>query len=930
MLDFEPCVYERLFRSLDNNAVIMRVEDNGKYYPVWCSREFTEMMGCSEEEFIRLESGGTMDTIHPDYRSEVSYLFRNHITESGTNSLTISKKTSSGKYIWVCVHYSFFEDKGTQYAYCTYFDVTDLKESQDMTRAMYNGLNEELNSLADESLAALRINLTAEKVEEVRGFDLYDTDVQGADLRSLIKVRMENMPIEADRVRYSELFSRERLTRMYYTGEGSASLVIFSKRRSGMQCFIKYSASTRKDPVTGDIILLMVETEYNSQKVTEVLDQKVLAEQYDMVCYVVGDNYGVTIGDPKLIKKGSIFPEKRDGSYTGYLRSQVLPAACGQVHDREELYRALCPETLEQRLSENEPYIVDMTCEINGDFCFKRFTFYTVDRSANFYILLKSDMTDIIKVQREQNELLRNALEEANKANAAKTAFLSSMSHAIRTPMNAIIGLDNIALKDEELSVQTREYLEKIGGSAHHLLRLINDILDMSRIESGRMTIRNEEFPFSEMLEQINTMINSQCRSRGLHYECRILGRTDPYYIGDVMKLKQVLINILGNAVKFTHAPGTVSLTVEKTVCFEDRSTLRFVMKDTGIGMDKEFLPKLFDAFSQENENAANKFGSTGLGMAITRNIVEMMNGSISVTSEKGAGSEFTVNITLKNSSRERERPGCLIRPEDMHVLVTDDDPVACEHARLVLEELGISADICTSGEQAVEAVRLRHARLEEYNLILLDLKMPEMDGIETARRIREVTGGGQAVMILTAYSWNDIEEEAAAAGIDGFIAKPLFADKVTEEINKALSSRSARKTEEIRRADLNGRRILLAEDVDINAEIMKELLDMRGMTAEHGENGKIVSEMFAASPPGYYDAVLMDVRMPVMNGLEAAAAIRALDRPDARTVPIIAMTANAFDEDVQQTMQAGMNAHLSKPVEPDHLYDTLEKLINC
>ena len=534
---------------------------------------------------------------------------------------------------------------------------------------------------------------------------------------------------------------------------------------------------------------------------------------------------------------------------------------------------------------------------------------------------------ELQKQLEEQSELLSEALTAAEGANKAKTAFLSNMSHEIRTPMNAIIGLDSLALRDESLSEQTREYLKKINGSAKHLLGLINDILDMSRIESGRLVLRKEEFSFSEMLEQINTMVMSQCSEKGLSFECRIKNRVDDYYIGDDMKLKQVLVNILSNAIKFTDAPGDITFSIEKTNDYQGQSTLRFSIKDTGIGMSREFLPKVFDSFAQEDSTRKNKYGSTGLGLAITKNIVELMNGTISVESEKGVGTEFVVVVTLRNC----ETPHAEIdnfRAKDMHVLVVDDDPIACEHARLVLDESGVNTDICTDGKEALEMLEICHAKHEPYNLVLLDWKMPEMDGIDVAKEIRKRYSNETTVIILTAYNWDEIMDEALHIGVDSFLAKPLFASSVIDEFLRIARRNSMHTAGEKRRADLNGRKILLAEDFIINAEIVREIMAIRGATVEHAENGKIVLEMFEKSAPGYYDAILMDVRMPEMDGLEATKAIRALERADAKTIPIVAMTANAFDEDVQRSLQAGMNAHLSKPVESDHLYKTLEELI--
>ena len=539
-----------------------------------------------------------------------------------------------------------------------------------------------------------------------------------------------------------------------------------------------------------------------------------------------------------------------------------------------------------------------------------------------------TDRKDMLEKLAQQQESLQAALEEANQANKAKTAFLSNMSHEIRTPMNAIIGLNSIALEDPTISAQTRVYLEKIGISAHHLLGIINDILDMSRIESGRMTIKSEEFSFAKMLEQVNTIIGGQCNDKGLHYDCRTVGRIDDYYIGDDMKLRQLLINTLGNAVKFTPEGGIVTFVIEEVARLGNKSTLRFVIKDTGIGMSREFLPHIFDAFSQEDSSSsATGFGSTGLGMPITKSIVELMNGNIEVESEKGAGTTFTVTVTLMQADRETDgEDGFKLQPHEMSVLVIDDDRIACEHAQLVLSHMGITCETILSGEEAVELVRVRHARREDFNLILVDWKMPGMDGLETTRQIRSIVGDGTPIIILTSYSWEDIEGEAREAGVDTFASKPLFAGTVMDEFRAAFRKKNS---SAVRTAvDLKGRRVLLAEDVAINAEIMMMVLSMREMSVDHAENGKIAVQMYQEHEPGYYDAVLMDMRMPEMGGLEAARAIRATNKSDAETIPIIALTANAFDEDVQRSMQAGLNAHLSKPVEPDLLFETLEELL--
>ena len=526
----------------------------------------------------------------------------------------------------------------------------------------------------------------------------------------------------------------------------------------------------------------------------------------------------------------------------------------------------------------------------------------------------------------ESREALKDALAIAENANKAKTSFLSNMSHEIRTPMNAIIGLNNIAMNDPTASDQVKEYLSKIGASAQHLLGIINDILDMSRIESGRMNIKKEEFSFAKALEQVNTIISDQCHEKGIVYDCQTKGQVDDYFIGDAMKLKQVMINILGNAVKFTPEGGTVRFLIEEGRRFDRNAVLKFIISDTGIGMSEEFLPHIFEPFSQEESGSTSKYGSTGLGMPITKSIVELMNGHIDVVSEKGKGTTFTVTLTLGKSDRKQQIGESGPIPHDMSVLVIDDDPIALEHAEIVLSQVGISSETAESGWEGIDKVRIRHGRREDYDLIIIDWKMPEMDGVETTRQIRKIVGNHTPVIILTSFNWDDIADEAREAGADTFVSKPLFASTVMDEFVEAF--RSKNEALEERTADLRGRRVLLAEDVAVNAEIMMMVLTMREMEVDLAENGLVAVNLFERHEPGYYDAILMDMRMPEMDGLEATRTIRSLQREDAKTIPIIALTANAFDEDVQRSMQAGLNAHLSKPVEPEILFETLENLI--
>ena len=658
-----------------------------------------------------------------------------------------------------------------------------------------------------------------------------------------------------------------------------------------------------------------------------------LASDYRSVYYVDLDS-----GDAICYRKDDIKDDDDDvvpGDYFDF-KEKFTEYANRHVTDeyRAAFLEFVRPERIREGLSNNNIISLRYLAVKDGTEVYEMLRMAGVrhpgDRDDNTVHAVGAGFTDIDSEMRDslaKNEVLSDALKTAEDASRAKTAFLSNMSHEIRTPMNAIIGLDSLALRNQELPSETREYLEKIGASARHLLGLINDILDMSRIESGRIVLRKEEFSFRAMLEQINTMVMSQCSEKGLKYECHTIGGVADCYMGDDMKLKQVLINILSNAIKFTDAPGEVSLTVERTNVFDEQSTIKFVINDTGIGMDESFIPHIFESFTQEDGSRNSKYGSTGLGMAITKNIVDLMNGTITVESKKGAGTAFTVIVTLRNCEHPSWSSN-YISYTSLRVLVVDDEELAAEHAMLVLDEAGINADFALNGPEALKMLEIAHTKQEHYNLVLLDWKMPDMDGLEVAREIRKRYDNETTVIILTSFNWDEIMDEALHAGVDSFLAKPLFASNVVDEFERIARKNNMSIFREKQRADLKDKRILIAEDMEINAEIMKEILSIKEAISEHAVNGRIALEMFKESKPGYYDAVLMDVRMPEMDGLEATAAIRALNRDDAKTVPIIAMTANAFDEDVQRSLQVGMNAHLSKPVEPERLYQSLEELI--
>lgn len=528
---------------------------------------------------------------------------------------------------------------------------------------------------------------------------------------------------------------------------------------------------------------------------------------------------------------------------------------------------------------------------------------------------------DEIRGQEEKNkQILRDALRLAEQASDAKTDFLSRMSHDIRTPMNAIIGMTAIAEANLNDRDKIRDCLGKITSSSRYLLNLINDILDLSRIESGRMTIAQEAFDFQEMVKGITAICQTQAQEKEQRLTVRVSEEIGHSYIGDELRLKQILMNLLGNAHKYTPAGGHISLEIMVKHVYSDVTMMEFVVEDNGQGITPEFREKMFDAFTQD-VNASGRTGS-GLGLAITQNLVHLMNGDITVESEVGRGSRFTVELPLKHAEEQRplNEPGL---PEHLKILVVDDDPGVCEYTSMLLGKLGFSADTAVSGEEAVAKLRKGVEMDEPYEVAIVDWKMPGMDGVETVRQMRRLAGTDMMVAVMSAYDWLQIEDEAREAGIDLFLSKPVF----TGNLKAILSSVKTHTRTEPDSGDFHGERILLAEDNELNQEIAVEILGMKGLQVEVAENGQQAVEKFSQSAPGTYFAILMDIQMPVMNGYEAAKAIRAGGHPDGAAIPIYAMTANAFSGDVREALSSGMNGHIAKPVDFEKLFRILKEI---
>ena len=615
------------------------------------------------------------------------------------------------------------------------------------------------------------------------------------------------------------------------------------------------------------------------------------------------------------------------GTYHDFVEQVV--AKYKTLESLDALDAIISPESIRRNLQgENDIYKFEYCSLDENTYKIASFIPLEWDGTKLVKVLLASmDASQEKKAEIESHKALKAAFRAAENASRAKTEFLSNMSHDIRTPMNAIVGLTAIAGANIENQDKVVECLGKITKSSRHLLGLINEVLDMARIESGRMSLAEEDFSLPELVDNLITLTKPGIDEHHHELEVHVENIEHEAVCGDSLRIQQVFVNLMSNAVKYTPDGGNITLTIkEKPNGFSELGCYEFSIEDNGIGMTPEFQKIMFEPFSRADDHRTTKVQGTGLGMAITRNIVNLMNGDIQVESAPNRGTKITVTVYLKLQEDEKEQEKELF---DLPVLVVDDDQTCCESTVETLREIGIAGEWVLTGKEAVERCAARRKTGRDYFAVILDWKMPEMDGIATARRIRECVGEDVTIIILTSFEFSEIEEEARAAGVDAFMAKPLFRSRLTATLRQFTSGKKEKNArnylEDFAKTDYTGKRLLLVEDNDLNREIATEILGMTGVTVETAENGKIAVEKVAAAPENWYSLVLMDIQMPVMNGYEATAAIRSL--PGSRgKVPIIAMTANAFAEDVQLAKNTGMNEHIAKPLDLNKLNDVLKQ----
>ncbi len=665
--------------------------------------------------------------------------------------------------------------------------------------------------------------------------------------------------------------------------------------------------------------------------VSEEKESKIKLEQVDIVRVLSRDYTEITrvdLGENTSVafkSRGEIIVDEHrkvhpyDQTWEWVIEKYVHP------EDREEFREKVSSAAVGSALKDADVLVVPFRAVMDGEIHHYRVKFVVAGDDRRKLILGIRNADAEVKEEEERRKVLRDALAAAEHANRAKTTFLNSMSHDIRTPMNAIIGFTALAAAHIDNRKQVADYLGKISVSSEHLLSLINDVLDMSRIESGKVKLEERETHLPDVLHDLRTIIQANVNAKQLELFIDTVDVVHENIICDKLRLNQVLLNLISNAVKYTKPGGMLSIrVVEKNDAPNGYANYVFHVKDSGIGMSREFQKHIFEAFTREQTSTVSGIQGAGLGMAITKNIVDMMGGTISVESEIGKGTEFTVCLQFRISGNP---PRCeqIPRLAGLHALVADDDFNTCASVTRMLGKIGMRAEWTTSGKEAVLRTQLAIENDDEFSAYIIDWIMPDMNGIETVRRIRAIIGDSKPIIILTAYDWADIEQEAREAGVTAFCSKPLFMSELREALLSPLEKEETKPFDKLSDESFEGRRILLAEDNVMNQEIASTILEEQGFSVDVAGDGTEAVEKMETADAGYYDIVLMDIQMPLMDGYEATRRIRALKDEEKAEIPIYAMTANAFEEDRQKALEAGLNGHIAKPIDIGNLMAVLK-----
>ena len=608
---------------------------------------------------------------------------------------------------------------------------------------------------------------------------------------------------------------------------------------------------------------------------------------------------------------------------------EMYTARCVLPDDAEKLLNEVAAENLRTVFKEQPAYSLDYRLRRNGEIHYAQVKFVRVEEESEQFIVGIRSIDAQVEAEQERQKVLQDALASAQHANRAKTTFLNNMSHDIRTPMNAIIGFTSLAAAHMDKPDRVRDYLAKIQTASSHLMSLINDVLDMSRIEAGKVKIEEKPVHLPDLIHDLRTIVQSDINAKQLEFFIDTMDIINEDVICDKLRLNQILLNLLSNAMKFTKPGGMVSLRIIQTgEAKKDYASYEFHVRDTGIGMSEEFQKHIFEAFTREHTSTVSGIQGTGLGMAITKSIVDIMGGTIGVRSEVGKGSEFVVKLQFRISGKPVQYEAI---PElrGLRALVADDDAHTCMSISRMLDVIGMRAEWTTAGKEAVLRTQFAVEQGDEFHAYIIDWLMPDMNGIEVVRRIRRIIGDSHPIIILTAYDWSNIEDEAREAGVTCFCSKPLFLSELRDILTKPYTIKQQSAVSEEEQYGFSGKRLLLAEDNALNQEIAVEILKGMGFAVDVASDGEEAVRLVRDSKPGQYDLILMDIQMPHMDGYEATRQIRNLPDAGLANIPIVAMTANAFDDDKQEAFAAGMNGHIGKPIEIPKLLKTLKNILN-
>ena len=924
---------------------------------IYANDEMLHLFRCeTKEEFQELTGNSFKGIVHPDDLERVEAYIAHQIAgdpqELDYVEYRIIRK--DGEICWVedFGHLVHDETEGDIF-YVFISDITERIQKLDRERISHQDQNikqmEMIQALSVDYTSVYWVNLTLDTVQAFRMSNEiiknFGNRFQEGSYIKLIQFYVNTSVYEPDREMLLAYAASEHL--MKVLEKESSCAVNYRVMRDGEIEYYRMKAS-RIESTGEDVEIAIgfcnvdmeVRHEMEQRKLVEdayekELMQRNLLRRYELLFVsATADIYSrllrVDLETWETIQidiRHGEFTKVDVGNWEDYLEAQLMDVV---PSDRERVRRTFSRSAFERAKAGDK-----LMCSYESDAADNTgaIKYYSVtarvqgEKGQRFATVFSIDNTELVENERQQKALLEYALAQAQQANSAKTTFLSNMSHDMRTPMNAIIGFSAIAASHIDNVDRVKDCLDKIMSSSNHLLSLINDILDMSRIESGKVQIQEQECNLSELLHTLANIVQPQVKTKQLDFFIDTVNVTDEDVYADPLKLNQIFINILGNAVKFTDAGGSISFRIRQKPCAaKGYGTFEFSIKDTGIGMSSEFLEHIFEPFERETSALKSGIEGTGLGMAITKKLVEIMGGTIQVSSEKGEGTEFVIILDLKLQDNSDTGQN-IAELEGLRVLVVDDDVDACGSIAGMLGQIGMRCEWTTSGKEALQCAQKAYDEQDPFRTYILDLNMPEQSGTQTARNIRKVVGDDIPIIMVTGYDWSDAEKEAKEVGITAFCSKPLFMSDLRNVLLKAnhLKEESAAEIS-LSGKDFSDKRVLVVEDNELNREIAEEILQEAGFTVEVAVDGSDAVYMVEKSEEYYYDIILTDIQMPVMDGYEEVVAIRNMKRKDVATMPIIAMTANAFEEDKALALKCGMNGHIAKPLDINAVFKILNE----